>query len=208
MTIRVIGTRDYSRFAGHPFLVDTTSKSATAWSKGLAPEVLGPVRLYGGRIAQTVRNGFECSKVYSDDVGDDGQPSQRYWDWATAGWNSLNANAALKEPNARPEFFYWEGNRLSALEARKRVFLSLYRNAVASTPAFCHLATMVERCPEVVLFDFEGFDETAHDLTLKDVLLDMRRPLSHAFVLKAMLQHGTHVTPEDVLSNNAQISLF
>jgi hypothetical protein len=208
MTIRVIGPKDYSRFASHPFLVDVTAQSATVWSKGLAPEVLGPVPLYGGRVAQTMKNAWEFSKVYPVDLSESGQPTQQYWDWATEGWSSPTANAVERSKEGRPEFCYWDGKHLSALDARKKVFWSLYRNSVAKTAAFTHLKTMFERCPEVVLFDFDGFDEEARNLTLKDVLLDLRRPLSHAFILKAMLQHGDHVSPEDVLSNNAQISLF
>ena len=209
MSIRVIGPSNYSRYAGHPFLVDVTAHSAAPWSKGLAPEVLGPVALYGGRKAQTMRNGWEHCKVFSANVGEDGQPSPQYWDWATNGWNSLAIDKQSKgKSSERPEFFWWEGKRMNALDARKRIYWPLYRNAVALTPAFTHLKAMVERCPEVVLFDFEGYDEEAEDLTLKDVVLDLRRNLSHAFVLKAMLLHGEQVTPEDVLSNNAQISLF
>jgi hypothetical protein len=208
MNIRVIGPADYNRYVKHPFFVDTTHKAAAGWSKGLSPMVLGPVPLYGGRRAQYLSNALEFSKVYPEDVDENGEPSQRYWEWATAGWSSPTPLSEPKGREVRPKFTYWDGKRLTGLDARKTVLWPLYRNAVAMTPAFTHLGTMAERCPEIVLFAFDGFDEESFGMTLKDVLLDFRRPLSHAFILKAMLLHGNHVKPEDILSNNAQMALF
>ena len=208
MTIRVIGRADYSRYVAHPFFVDVTAQSASSWQKGLAPEVLGPVKLYGGRKAQTMAGAWEFCKVYANHTDDSGGPSPQYWDWATEGWNKFPIDDISASIAERSEYVYWDGKRLGPLDARQKVYWPLYRNAVAATPSFAHLKTMVDTAPEVVLFDFNGYDEEAKGLTLKEVLLDLRRPLSHAFILKAMLLHGEHVTPTDVLSNNAQMGLF
>jgi hypothetical protein len=101
---------------------------------------------------------------------------------------------------AKPACCLWEGERLGYIDARLKVYWSLYQNAVVQTRGFERLCRLAETVGEVVLFDFDGYDHEARGMSLQDVMLNPSRPMGHAFVLKALLLHGARATPDDLLA--------
>ena len=100
---------------------------------------------------------------------------------------------------------FWNGKKLGYVDGRLQVYWMLYRDAVARTAAFARLQEIVAGGRKLALFDFDGYDHDRAGVPLGDVLLDDRRPMGHAFVLKSMLIHGPQVTPQDVLRAPQQL---
>lgn len=188
---------------GHENLVDTTSHGQD-WNRALSPFALGPVPLYGGRRALRMENGWQFAKVYADQVDEAGEPTRDYWRWAEAGWASSLAQRYPRGKGVKPVYSLWQDEKLDYLQARQRIYWPLYRDAVAKTSAFERLAAMLERDGVVTLFDFDGRTVAS----LGDAILDPRRPMGHAFVLKAMLLYGPSVTVEEVLRREPPTQAF
>lgn len=196
--IRVVGPRDpWRRLPG--LLVNTTSHAGAEWSAGLSPFNLGPCAVTGGRRALCMENAWQFSKVGSDHLGLDGEPSPAYWRWAEAGWSSMRAVRYPRGKGWKPAFLYWHGEKLGYVPGRLRAYWPLYRDAVRSTESFRRLRAIVDSGQSVMLFDFDGYDHESAGVPLRQVLLDDSRPMGHAFVLKALLLFGEDVTPEQVL---------
>ena len=185
MAIRVIGPRDHRP----PGTIDTTSRSRT-WSKGLSPFFVGPVPLYEGASPQqatNVENAWQFAKVYPEHVGDDGLPLDEYFGWAASGWRDQRAH---RHPMGKrsPAYSWWDGKRLSYVEARKRIYVPLYAKAVVKTTAFATLLGLYRDHGEVVMWDFDGYEAKK---TFEELLNDPSRPLGHAFVLAWLLDNLT-----------------
>ncbi|MBC8737018.1 hypothetical protein F6X40_09375 [Paraburkholderia sp. UCT31] len=211
MKILVIGPSESAKYANSPWLVNTTSQSPHDWTIELSPFYLGPVSLYDGRESKTMENAWQFAKVYAQHIADTGEPSSAYWQWAEEGWANPKAVRYPMGKGAKPAYSYWAGERLSYVDARLKVYWPLYRDAVARTSAFERLLTLAETAEELVLFDFDGYDFEARRMSFSDVLLNPNRSMGHAFVLKAMLEHGTRVEPEDIIGAalpGQQLGLF
>jgi len=181
-------------------VVDTTSRSRT-WSRGLSPFVLGPCVLWGGHVSRTMENAWQYSKVYGEFLhprvpGDSLGPNDmgmtidlpRWLAWARSGWSKPRADRYPMGKGREPAFSYWDGERLSYVEARKQIYLPLYWNAVNYTPALQQLIELVRTEPVVVLRDFDAYDHRALGMTLDDVIECSTRKMGHAFVLAMMLK--------------------
>lgn len=185
MTVRVVGPRD----PRVPGVVNTTSNSWEAWSRGLSPFYLGPVPLYEGAglpFSKNVENAWQYSKVYADQIGPDGLPTPEYFRWAREGWSALKAVRYPRGKGARPDYSWW-GRRLTYVEARKVIYIPLYARAVLVTPAWAQLLGLYREKGEVTLWDFDGYDHAALGMSLADVVNLADRKMGHAFVLAHLL---------------------
>lgn len=186
MSVRVIGPRD-PKVPGE--VVNTTSNSAEAWSKGLSPFYVGPVPLYEGAVvreARTMEGLWQYSKVYACHLTSDGEPSEAYFGWAAEGWSAPRARRYPMGKGATPAYTWWAGEKLSYLEARKRVYVPTYTRAVATTAAFARLWDLYrENGRRITLWDFDGRD----GVTVREALDDPKRSFGHAFALAALLEH-------------------
>lgn len=183
MAVHIIGPKD----SRPDDAIDTTSRSKT-WSRGLSPFFVGPIDLYGGFVARNMENAWQFSKVYPEDVGADGTPSEDYWEWAKAGWADERAHRYPKGRGRVPAYSWWDGEKLTYVEARKRIYFPLYAKAVAKTAAFLRLQEVYRREEEITLWDFDGYDHRALGMDYKDVLNDPKRKMGHAFVLGYLLE--------------------
>lgn len=193
--VRVVGPRESRSSHVHLPLVWTVSK-AEDWQRGLSPFHLGPVPLYDGTVSQCMENSWQFSKCYAQHLSDDGRVLPAYYAWARRGWDS----AAIRYPmgkGAKPEFCLWGEERLGYVDARKKVYWRLYRDAVRQTDAWERLCKM-HNAGAIALWDFDGFDHEAQKMPLAEVIEQTRRPMGHAFVLKAMLLYGADVEADDV----------
>jgi len=186
VTVRVIGPKDPYEMGS----IDTTSQSVT-WSRGLSPFYLGPVPLYTGAVvseALRMENGWQYAKVYPVHMDEDGNPTEAYYAWAQEGWVSSRASRYPMGKGARPEYSWWAGEKLTYLEARKRIYLPMYARAVVKTRAFDILMREYLTRGKLTLWDFDGYDHHALGMTFEDVLACGTRKMGHALVLSMLLE--------------------
>lgn len=203
MDILIAGPREIHKYRGRMMIIDTTSHTRDDWQMGLSPFKLGPVPLYGGKMARNMENAWQFAKVYKEHLDSLGEPSYAYFDWANKGWANPQAVRYPMGRGMKPEFSLWDGRKLGYVDARKEIYFPLYRDAVAKSPAFEMLEELARQHEEICLFDFDGYSHTEAQMTLHDVLHYDRRPMGHAFILKMMLLYGRDVTPDVLAARHA-----
>lgn len=168
--------------------MDVTSRSDT-WGRHFSPFNLGPVNLYDGYTAKNIENAYQFTKVYAEYSTVDGLPSPHYWEWAKIGWNE---HKPIKYPMGvwnKHLYHWWDGRKLSNLEAQNQIFLPLYKQAVVKTPAFEKLKNFYEKSgKDIYLIDFEGYDHRFLEKTWDQVVSDPDRPVGQAFALCMILE--------------------
>jgi len=167
-------------------IINTTSRSDN-WSKGLSPFFAGPVDLYDGYTSVNVENAWQFSKCYEYYL-DDGEPGERYFKWAQDGWNDIKAHRYPMGKDAVPLYSYWDGEKLSYIEARKKIYIPLYSKAVQKTFAFQQLKKISETGEDLYLWDFDGYNHKALGLTFEQVINDPNMKMGHAFVIAMILE--------------------
>jgi hypothetical protein len=167
--------------------INTTSRSFT-WSKSLSPFFCGPVDLYGGYKSINVENAWQFAKVYEYYLEEDGSVGERYFKWAQDGWNDTRAHRYPMGKEAKPLYSYWDGEKLTYTQARSKIYIPLYSSAVRKTHAFEKLKKMHEEGADLYLWDFDGYDHKALDLTFDQVINDLNRKMGHAFVIAMLLE--------------------
>lgn len=193
--IKVVGPRD-SRASYEDLTTIFTVSRAEDWQRELSPFHLGPIPLYDGTSARCLEGAWQFAKCYAQHLSPDGAVLPAYWSWARRGWSSH----AIRYPmgkGAKPEFCLWDGQRLGYVDARKRVYWRLYRDAVRETGAWRRLVELHGRGP-MALWDFDGFDHDSQRMPLSEVIEQTKRPMGHAFVLKAMLLYGADIEADAV----------
>jgi len=169
--------------------VNTTSRSPEPWSKALSPFYLGPVPLYGSYMSQTVENGYQYSKIYKEYVNFNGDPTPSYFEWAQAGWAKVRADQYPMGKGAKPEYAYWDGQKLKYIEARKKIYMPLYLMAVARTSAYKRLKELYLK-GDIYLRDFDGYNHRKLGMTYEEVINNPKKTMGHAFILAMMLELG------------------
>ena len=84
------------------------------------------------------------------------------------------------------------GEKLSYVEARKKVYAPIYAELVSKTRGYGILQSLYESLSAdgmpLVLRDYDAYDHIAVGRTLRDVINDPDRKCGHGFVLAMMLQ--------------------
>ena len=164
-------------------IINVTSRSTT-WSKGLSPFYLGPIKLWGGYVSANMENAWQYSKVYW-------RHSQSYWswlEWAETGWRNKHAVRYPMGRGAIPKFSWWDGDKLSYVEARKRIYAPLYAAAVEKTMAYTLLQEMYRQKKETLVlkdFDVYGLENESYE----DIINDPDKKCGHGFILGMMLEN-------------------
>ena len=183
MTVYVLPPREPRKLPemyGMP-LCDVTTHG-TDW-RALSPMLLGPVPLYDQHTSRTMENAWQYAKVYP------GYDSLAYWPWALAGWDNLRAVRYPLGKGAKPLYSLWAGDKLGYTEARKRIYVPLYAQAVR----FCQLSLFLTlrqlaRERSIVIQDFDAYDHRALGYSWDDVMNDPDRKMGHGFVLAMMIE--------------------
>lgn len=170
------------------FSMDVTSRSNT-WGKHFSPFNLGPVDLYDGHQAFNIENAYQFAKVYPEFADVNGNPSMHYWEWAKKGWLSPKPNKYPMGAWSKPLYHWWDGRKLSHLQAQNEIFLPLFKKAVTKTSAFQRLKEMYETSKQdIYLIDFEGYNHRYLEKTWDQVVSDPDRPVGQAFALCMLLE--------------------
>lgn len=167
--------------------INTTSRSKD-WSKGLSPFFAGPVNLYDGYRSINMENAWQFAKVYEYYLEEDDSVGERYFNWAQSGWNDIKAHRYPMGKEAKPLYSYWAGEKLTYVEARKKIYIPLYSEAVQKTYAFKQLKKMYEEGQDLYLWDFDGYDHKTCNLSFEQVINDPNRKMGHAFVIAMLLE--------------------
>ena len=181
--IRTIGPRTKKEDYSDSIVVNVTSCS-TDFGKALSPFYLGPCKLYDDWVSQTMESAWQYSKVYSKHTAD-GEPNDGYWYWASKGWSSARAVRYPMGKDAIPLYSFWAGKKYNYIEARRKIYIPLYRDAAKKTEAFSHLKMLHENGINLVLWDFDGYSTTN---SMEEIILDPKKKMGHCFVLKWMLE--------------------
>lgn len=167
--------------------INTTSRSTT-WGRSLSPFLLGPIDLYGEYKSKNMENAWQYAKVYEYYLEDDGTVGPRYFKWAQDGWNTQRANRYPMGRDAKPLYSYWDGEKLTYTEARSKIYIPLYSRLVRETFAFKKCKELHEEGHSLYLWDFDGYDHKALNLTYDQVINDPNRKMGHAFVIAMLLE--------------------
>lgn len=168
-------------------LINTTSRS-TGLGKQFSPFFLGPIKTYDNLIAQNMENAWQYSKVYKNQIDVHGNPSEDWYTWRDKGWAKKTADRYPMGKNVKPLYSWWDGIKLSYIEARKQIYIPLYSRAVIKTRAF-DLLVKVSESTNIALRDFDGYNHKALGMSYEEVIHCEYRKMGHAFVL-AMLIEG------------------
>ena len=165
-------------------VIDTTSNSGK-WA-GLSPFI---VPAYP---AKNLENLWQYSKVYSCHVLPDGNINFPVWFlWRDKGWNNPRAIRYPMGKGTIPICSYWNGELLTYIEARKRIYIPEYSRNVVKTDSFHLLRSLYEGLYEgggdLILLDYDAYDHKALGMTLKDVVNNPNKKCGHAFVLLSIL---------------------
>jgi hypothetical protein len=146
--------------------------------------------LYEDYVASNVENAWQYSKVYPEYVDLQGNPSSKYFEWALQGWSMGRAIRYPMGKGVKPLYSYWNGNKLSYVEARRKIYVPLYSKAVLSSEAYKKLREYYNSHQDIHLWDFDGYNHHKLNMSLGDVLFDPIRKMGHAFVLANLLTKG------------------
>ena len=181
-----------------PGTVNTTSHSTADWSRQLSPFALGPIPLYASHTAQLFENAWQFAKLYPEHADANGQPTNEYWTWAQNGWNSRTPFRYPVGKGRKPLCSLWNGCHLGYIQARKQIYIPLYRDAVKQTTAYRKLEHLYREQGHLTLFDFDGYDHRQLRMSFRDVINCQTRICGHAFVLAIMLTYGSDFRIDDL----------
>lgn len=182
--IYVIGPKTKNFDMKHKHFFNVTSHSLDI-CKELSPFFLGPVKLYDRFVSKNVENAWQYSKVY-EKFTENGEPTMEYFLWANLGWTSDKAVRYPMGKSAKPLYSWWDGHKYGYIDARKNIYVKLYKECAEKTDAYKHLKELYLNDESIVLWDFDGRDTTK---SMKDVLNDPTKTCGHGVVLKMMLMN-------------------
>jgi hypothetical protein len=168
-------------------ILDVSSASGD-WGCNLSPFILGPVQLYGDHMSMTVENAWQYTKLFAIHTDEKDEPTEEYWKWAKAGWESKRANRFPMGRGAKPLCSLWDGKQLSYIDARLQIYCPLYYKTVLASPAWTSLKELYKYAKshdqQLVLVDH---DSRPIRRPLIDIAKDDSRPMPHTLILVGML---------------------
>lgn len=165
-------------------VVDTTSNSGN-WS-GLSPFILS------APPAKRFENLWQFSKVYKKYIMPiDGYPDASWYKWRDAGYADFVVVRYPMGKGTIPEYTYWNDEKLSYIEARKKLYIPEYMKNVIKTDSFHKLQILYEGLndegKDLILLDYDAYDHKSHGMTLREVVNNPNKKCGHSFVLLSLL---------------------
>lgn len=178
--------------------VNTTSRSKD-WGVGLSPFFLGPVNLYDDYKSLNVENAWQFSKLYLTHATIDGNPTERYYEWAEHGWLDSYAHRYPMGKGVMPLCSIWKGKKINYIEGRKQIYIPMYAKAVVRSKAYAILQELYTKEKNITLWDFDGYDYESLGMTFDEVINNPSKKMGHAFVL-AMLLEGKITVDKEIVT--------
>jgi len=197
--IKVINYKfDQSQIPDESILIETTSRSLE-WSKGLSPFFVGPVKIYGDYVSANFENLWQYTKVYPIHVDEDQNPTEKYFQWAEKGWKDTWANrypmgSGYNAP--KPLYSWWDGKKLSYIEARNQIYIPLYAKAVSTTAAFVKLKEIYQsqKYETLYLLAFDSYNLTPGAFDYHELAQNPNIKFGHGYVLAMMLENKNGIS--------------
>jgi len=181
-TVHVFGPSSPNPTKG--LVINTTSQSKDEY-QAFSPFLLEPL----GGLARNVENLWQYSKLYKEYADTGGNPTTSYYAWRDTGFAKNYGERYPMGKGAKPLCSLWNGEKLGYIEARRRIYEPQYRAA-----ALMHCAGQIQKLKQLSevyqdlwLFDFDGYDHLAYDMTLAEVGRNSEKPMGHAFILASIL---------------------
>jgi len=187
--ITVVGPKESPGKSEFSFFVNTTSRS-DSFGKGLSPFLNGPCGLYlsaPSEIAYNIENLWQYSKVYKDHLFPDGTPNSQWVEWARNGFQLKKAIRYPRGPKAIPEGHWWDGKMLGKTEARKQIYIPVYKEVIKTTEAFKKLCDLYNKEKRIILWCYDGYKRKLANMSIEDIINNQERSMGHSFVLEMML---------------------
>ena len=226
-------------------VINLTSRNPDSnFSRQVSPFFVGPVTGPDGASSDSLEVFWQVGKVFPHH-DDNGQPSSAYFEYRNDMY-SKNQGEIPKPIMRHPyhefgyeadDMLYWaywnsekgEYERLSYLDARKKVYVPEYAKLVAGSGAVKWMKSLVDQGKKIALLDFDGFNyycEEAMKIRYRAYVLKCKKekrpilksekdftdikdmksaigfsdtPVGHAFVVKALLQGDLQVVNGEVL---------
>ncbi len=171
--------------------VNTVSQSGAS-VRELSPFILtipGILTNAEGKLFCSIvfENLWQFSKVYKEHTVE-GEPSRDYYSWRDKGWADKWAHRYPMGKGRKPEYSLWDGEKLGYIEARKRIYATIYAKYVARTVAYSLLEELYKEHGEVTLKSYDAYDHIKLGMSLVEVINNPHRKMGHAFVLAMMLE--------------------
>jgi hypothetical protein len=179
--IHVFGPSGFQPTSGIVVDVSHTGKDEFRF---LSPLTLEPV---GGQ-AKNLENLWQFSLLYEEYTDAASNPTTAYYTWRNAGFSK---NHGVRNPlgDRKPLGALWHGKKMDLVSARHTILIPQYTAAVLNhcSGQILKLKNMLEIYQDIHLYADDGYDHLAYDMTLAEVVQNVDRPLSHAFILASMI---------------------
>ena len=215
------------------------------FANDVSPFYMGPVTSSDGLIAHVFEHFWQASKVFPchyDKTTNTIKPE--YWAWRKSWFDKekVTDKNASRRPHSLLGYqdkdclfsVYYNGStweRLSYVEARKRMYIPIYAKHIVETRSFQWLKTQYEAGKKIALVDFDGYNyyskvakeklvrgyvnkrikrgvEPAQSLedflslnTMRDVIDCGFTPAGHGFIIKMLLEKDIEVIGNKVIDN-------
>mmetsp|Transcript_25072 Transcript_25072/g.31901 ORF Transcript_25072/g.31901 Transcript_25072/m.31901 type:complete len:283 (-) Transcript_25072:93-941(-) len=168
--------------------------------QALSPMVLGPVYDENGELfAENVEDAWQCSKVFTSHLNgcsvDSMEWVKNWQEWSKRGRFSKEARRHRQlQRGDQTLFSYYMGDKLTYVQARKRMYCRWYQQTVVETDAFKDLKARHMDGIDLLLLEYDGLDrndpEQNKDLdreSLHTFLNDPHTIFGHGLVLACLL---------------------
>lgn len=176
----------------------------------LSPMVLGPVYDESNELyANNIEDGWQCSKVFSSQVGKCDVDSSDEWikNWSEYSKRGRFSSEARRHRSASRSdtclFSYYMGEKLTYVQARKRMYCKWYAKLVRETKAYKDLEARHLAGKNLLLVEYDGLDRNNNeqnvDLTeeyLRTIINDPKQIFGHGLVLATVLLGYTNIWDE------------
>lgn len=182
----------YAQNLDYPHINVTTSGGTKG--RQLSPMLLGPVDVWMGLTenyikAKNVENAWQFSKVY-ECHDTDGIPNKEWYAWRDKGFNDSWAHRYPMGKGAIP-LYSWDGNQRDYIDARKLIYVPLYKDAVWTTKSelVYELVDMAVEHGQLTLQDYDVWPKNQADgLSFEEIINNPTVKMGHAYVLAEMIK--------------------
>lgn len=181
--IYVIGPKD--ECPEHARFIDVTSRARSPFSPFLN-DTLKPIK------AKVMENAWQYSKVYPEHLESDGSVGEKWLKWRQEGLDNPNPIRYPMGRGAKPLYSYFNGEELGYVEARKKLYIQLYKNMLRNRISEILELVKICRNEDVALWDFDGYRTSD---SFETILNNPKKKMGHAFVLKRILLDVVEVVP-------------
>jgi hypothetical protein len=178
--------------------------------KDLSPFYIGPMECYDGHVAKIFENGYQFAKVYPEFADENGNPTDKYFEWRDKGFSS---DRAWRFPFGKPRvplYALWKINgeykKLSYVQSRKVIYIPSYAKIVAGSESFKIIKDAYESGKKIAIRDFDGYNNYNYNMTMFDVV-NKHRKMGHGFVIKMLLEGYIEVKDGEVIDKSGILKL-